>query len=302
MDQASVDPVTYARIPYFLAVCETLSFSGAADRIGIAQPALSRAIRQLEEQLGYRLFERSTRRVSLTPAGEVLQRGAGDALRRLGQAVSQSTKTAQGLSGTLMIGYSTFATAGPMSDLIIAFRQRYPEARVGLRLLASSEQLSALAENSIDLGFMMSNVVTAAQDSLPISREPLVALVPDSHALAGRRSITLEDLKDTPFVIGSTGRWRGFRMLIEGIAARNGLALEVAEEADDLPVLLQLVRSGFGWTILDASFIPTLPPGIAALALRKGGVLSVSLAWQSRNASPLVEHFKSVMAESVPAR
>jgi DNA-binding transcriptional LysR family regulator len=100
-----------------------------------------------------------------------------------------------------------------------------------------------------------------------------------------------------PFVVGSAGRWRGFRILVEGIAAKNGVRLSVAEEADDLPVLLQLVRSGFGWTILDASFIPTLPPGIAAIRLRKGGTLDVSLAWQAGHSSPLADRFRAIATQ-----
>jgi DNA-binding transcriptional LysR family regulator len=296
MDRAA-DAVIYARMPNFLAVCEMLSFSRAAERLGIAQPALSRSIRQLEDRLGYRLFERSTRRVALTPAGEILHAGARDALLRLEQAISHANNKAQGLSGTLTIGYSTFASAGPMSDLIIEFRRLYPDVKIGLRLLASSEQLAALATGGIDLGLMMSNVVTADQEKRAFSREPLVVLVSEGHPLASRSVVGLAEMVGTPFVVGSNSRWRGFRALIEEVALDNAVMLHVAEEADDLPVLLQLVRSGFGWTILDASFIPTLPPGIVALDLKRGGSLSVSLVWQKRERSPLLERFLQVAGE-----
>jgi DNA-binding transcriptional LysR family regulator len=137
----------------------------------------------------------------------------------------------------------------------------------------------------------MSNIVTSDLEERAFSCEPLVALVSDSHPLAARRWVTLADLEGTPFVVGSSGRWRGFRALIDEVALRNAVSLEVAEEADDLPVLLQLVRSGFGWTILNASFVPTLPPGTVALPLKRGGALRVSLAWQRSNASPLLERF-----------
>lgn len=300
---SSLNPSLHARIPYFLAVCETLNFGKAAERLGIAQPALSRRIRYLEGQLGYQLFERSTRRVALTPAGEALHRGAGEAIQRLAQAVAHAGKVAEGFSGTLMVGYSTFAATGPMSDIIIEFRKRHPEAKVGLRLLASSEQATALAEGTIDLGFMMSNVSASPQRDLPISSERLIALVPESHAWAVSGSLSLRTLATEPLVIGATSRWRGFRSLVDDLMEANGLSVKVAEEADDLPVLLQLVRSGFGWTILDASFIPTLPPGITPLEIEGvNATLDIALAWRGEQLSPLGNRFAELAREFMSPR
>jgi DNA-binding transcriptional LysR family regulator len=295
-----IHPALHAKTQYFLAVGETLSFRKAARTLGIAQPALSRSIRQLEKQLGFPLFERSTRHVALTPAGEILYREGAEAMRRLSHAFARAGAVAQGLSGTVMVGYSTFAATGPMSDIIIEFRKQYPEAHVGLRLLASSEQSAALDDGTIDLGFMMSNVSAGPQQSIPVSRERLIALVPTSHAWARERSITLRRMATAPIVIGTASRWRGFRMLVDDMTAAKGLTLNVVEEADDLPVLLQLVRSGFGCTILDASFIPTLPPGIKPLEIKDAkATLEIALAWREDNVSPLTARFIEVAKKMV---
>ncbi len=284
-----------ARISAFLAVGETLNFRKAAERLGIAQPALSRSIRELERQLGFALFERSTRRVALTPAGEVLYRDGREAMQRLALAQTRAERVAQGLSGTVSVGYSTFAATGPMSDIIIAFRKRYPQAQVGLRLLASSEQAQAFDDGALDLGFMMANVAAPPLHTLPISRERLVALVPASHGWAKSRTIPLQTLSTAPFVIGTARRWRGFRALIDGLTAARGLSLAITEEADDVPVLLQLVRSGFGCTILDGSFIPALPPGITPLEIEDvDATLDITLAWRADNLSPLAARFIEV--------
>lgn len=284
-----------ARISAFLAVGETLNFRKAAERLGIAQPALSRSIRELERQLGFALFERSTRRVALTPAGEVLYRDGREAMQRLALAQTRAERVAQGLSGTVSVGYSTFAATGPMSDIIIAFRKRYPQAQVGLRLLASSEQAQAFDDGALDLGFMMANVAAPPLHTLPISRERLVALVPASHGWAKSRMIPLQTLSTAPFVIGTARRWRGFRALIDGLTAARGLSLAITEEADDVPVLLQLVRSGFGCTILDGSFIPALPPGITPLEIEDvDATLDITLAWRADNLSPLAARFIEV--------
>jgi DNA-binding transcriptional LysR family regulator len=284
-----------ARIHTFLAVADTLNFRRAAERLGVAQPALSRGVRQLEEHLGFALFERSTRRVALTPAGELLYREGAVALQRLSQACTRAERVAQGLSGSIMVGYSTFATAGPMSDIIIAFRKLFPDALVGLRLLASSEQSAALEDGLLDLGFMMSTVSLPPLEKIAISRERLVALVPASHRWARRKSISLSELVTTPLVIGTEGRWRGFRSLLKDIVDERGLSMKFVEEADDLPVLLQLVRSGFGCTILDASFIPTLPPGIRSIEIEDvTATLDVALTWHQDNLSSLAGHFIDV--------
>lgn len=298
-----IRPLLPARIPYFLAVGETLNFRKAAEQLGIAQPALSRSIKDLEHQLGFALFERSTRRVALTPAGEVLYRESADAMQRLSRATIHAERVAQGLSGTVSVGYSTFAATGPMSDIIIEFRKHHPQAQVGLRLLASSEQAAAFDEGTLDLGFIMANVAAPPLRGMPISRERLVAVVPASHPWAAKKKITLEMLSTSPLVIGSARRWRGFRALVNGLMTARGLSLTIGEEADDVPVLLQLVRSGFGCTILDASFIPTLPPGIVPLEIVDAtATLDISLVWRPDHLSPLAARFIEVAETFMASR
>lgn len=295
-----IHPSFHAKIQYFLAVAETLNFRKAAQMLGIAQPALSRSIRHLEQQFGFPLFERSTRHVALTSAGEVLYRDGADAMRRLARACTRAGQVAQGLSGTILVGYSTFAATGPMSDIIIEFRKQYPEAHVALRLLASSEQTAAFDEGTLDLGFIMSNASTPPQRNIPISKERLIALVPASHTWAADPSISLQRLATAPIVIGTASRWRGFRSLVNEMTTAQELTLNIVEEADDLPVLLQLVRSGLGCTILDASFISTLPPGIKSLEIDDvTATLDIALAWREDNLSPLAGRFVEVAKASI---
>ncbi|MBB1092638.1 LysR family transcriptional regulator [Rhodopseudomonas palustris] len=300
---AMIHPSVQSRIPYFLAVAETLSFRKAAQALHIAQPALSRSIRQLEQQLGFQLFQRSTRHVALTPAGEVLYRDGADAVRRLARACARAGQVAQGLSGTVVVGYSTFAAMSLMSNIIIDFRRKYPDATVALRLLASSEQVTGLDQGAIDVGFMMSNLAAAPLRNVAVSKERLIALVPSNHAWAADHAISLQRLTTVPIVIGTANRWRGFRKLVDDMFRAQGLTPNVVEEADDVPVLLQLVRSGFGCTILDASFIPTLPPGIRSLEIEDASVtLDIVLAWHDDNLSPLAAHFVDVATASIASQ
>jgi DNA-binding transcriptional LysR family regulator len=293
-----IHPSLQTKIRYFLAVADAMSFRKAANALGIAQPAVSRSVRHLEDQLGFVLIERSTRHMTLTPAGQVLYREAGEAMHRLGRACSRAAQAAEGLSGTVMVGYSTFAANGPMSDIIIAFRRLYPQARVSLRLLASSEQAAAIEEGTLDLGFMMDRAEPGSSLATPISQERLIALVPSGHEFAAGRSIPLARLGTAPIVIGTETRWRGFRRLVDDVTRARSVSLTIAEEADDLPVLLQFVRTGFGCSILDASFVPTLPPGITPLEIEDvTETLDIVLAYQQNNASPLVARFIEVASD-----
>jgi DNA-binding transcriptional LysR family regulator len=279
----------------FLVVAKTLNFRRAAEHLGIAQPALSRSVKQLEQQLGFRLFDRSTRRVALTPAGDLLLREGGDAMQLLLRACQRAERTSKGLSGKILIGYSTFASAGPMAEIIIEFRKIYPEATVGLRLLASSEQAAELAEGSLDFGFMMVKGSEPSFARIPVSRERLVALFPTSNKWAKRRSVTLAELALEPMVLGTHSRWQGFRSLLNDVTATRSISFKVVEEADDLPVLLQLVRSGFGCTILDTSFEPTLPPGICAVEIGDlDATLEVDVMWRPENLSIIGQRFIEV--------
>lgn len=296
-----VRATTLARISAFLAVAETLNFRRAAEQLGIAQPALSRGVRQLEEELGFELLSRTTRRVALTPAGEVLFRDGAVGMSKLAQVCARAQSVAQGLSGSLMVGYSTFASVGPMADIIIEFRKQYTDAHVGLRLLASSEQAAAFEQGALDLGFIMSAVVGPSLNSIVVSREHMVAMVPAGHHFSARRALFLKELAEEPLVLGSENRWRGFRSLVHKVFAERNLGISIAEEADDLPVLLQLVRLGFGCTLLPASFIPTLPPGISAIELIDlTETLDVSLAWRDDNLSSLAARFIDVARRIIP--
>ena len=150
---------------------------------------------------------------------------------------------------------------------------------------------------------VVSIVSTPPQKNIPISRERLIALVPARHPWARRRTITLPMLVTAPIVIGTSSRWRGFRSLVNDMIGTRGLSLNIAEEADDLPVLLQLVQSGFGCTILDASFIPTLPPGIKALGIEgTSATLDIALAWRDGSLSPLAARFVEIAKVVCSAR
>lgn len=290
------------QIRYFLAVAHASSFRKAADHLNVAQSAISRAIQQLEARLGFQLFERTTRSVRLTPAGEVLYQSSRKAFEQLSQGVHQARQFALGYAGKLNIGYTNFAATGPMSDMIIKFRTSYPDTRVGLQLLGSTEIIEALKKSTIDFGFPLSLACNGSVEHVVISRERFVLLLSASHPLARRGVIPLVEVNEIPLIMGTSDRWSTIRRLINELFARSGLIPTAVEEADDLPVLLQLVSSGAGGLLYGSSIKPSLPPTIVALTISGTDFpIDVSLAWCADNISPLQQSFiRNLSKHSLP--
>lgn len=283
------------RLLYFLAVAETLSFREAASRLNVAQPALSRAVQQLETELGFKLLERTTRRVRLTPAGAVLAKEADEALQQLRRSVRSAAQAAAGKAGEIVVGYSAQAANGPMPTIVLAFRKAVPDAQVGLYSLSSDEQAAAFDSGRIDLGFMLSAAVKEPLRHIVVARERFVVLVARHHPLGKRTSLRLRELANVPFVMGTPKRWLTFRSLINNVCLKAGFLPKVAEEADDVPLLLQLISLGRGITLYGSAVAPSLPADIVAIPVREAdAAFDVSLAWLGRSETPLIREFIAV--------
>lgn len=284
-------PRDLSYVRYFLAVAKTLSFHRAAEQLNVAQPAVTRAVQQLEGTLGFRLLERTTRIVTLTPAGEVLAREADAAFHRLERAIRTAGQIASGTAGEIIVAYSAQAASGVMPELVVRFRSRFPDAQVGLYSLSSDEQIPALEEGRADLGFLLSDACRAPLEHAVIFREQFVLLAPLGHPLASRTTVSMAKLSGEQFVMGSPRRWGTFRSLIDNACLKVGFLPRVVEETDDVPVLMQLVSLGRGITLYSASVTASLPPNIKAVRIKDAHAkFNLSIAWRS-DPSPLVKAF-----------
>src|SRR5690349_3882364 len=139
---------------YFLAVAETLHFSKAAARLGIAQPPLSQQIRNLEQLVGHRLFDRTTRGVKLTLAGQLLADRARTTMEKIDDDLTQVRRLGRGEEGTLTVGFSGSVMFTELPAAIQKFRASYPKVELRLREMVTSSQIAALLDGTLDLGFM----------------------------------------------------------------------------------------------------------------------------------------------------
>lgn len=257
----------------------------------VAQPAVTRAVQQLEAELGFRLFDRTTRRVALTPAGDLFAREASDILRRLEATVHEAERIAAGKSGQLVIAYSPQATTGAMPKLVVGFRERFPNAEILLLSLSSDETVVALNLGQVDFGFLISEACGPPLHKMIIARERMVLLLSQNHPLAQAESLALKDLAALPFVAGTTKRWGSFRTLIDNACLKAGFLPTVVEETNDLPVLFQLLALQRGVALFGASVSSSLPADIKAVPITdEHACFDMCLAWLSAD-TPLAKAF-----------
>ena len=248
---------------YFREVARQLHFRKAAEALAVAQPALSRQIAQLEAALGAPLFGRSHRRVELTAAGRVLLERAEPLLRALAGVPAELRALAQGQIGRVRIAFTGLAMATVLPGILREFSRRSPGIRVELNESPTSAQLAALQAGDLDCGFFHPDAPTPGLETRLLLREKNGVLLPADHALAGRRTLRLHDLADTPFVLFPRSHNPGFYDRVLAAFARAGVTPRIAEEVWPRANGVGLVRSGLGATFMCPSEAQPLPPEVA---------------------------------------
>jgi DNA-binding transcriptional LysR family regulator len=242
------------QIRSFLSIAETLHFGRAAELIHLSQPALSLQIRALEEEVGVKLFERNRRKTILTAAGVAFRKDATAALSQLEQAIRRAKLAAGGKLGLLRIGFVSTAGIEIVPDIVRQFKKSIPEVEFSLRNIFTANQAQMLESGSLDVGFLRMPVGEhAALDVVTVHREPFVLVVPSSHRLAKKKRVRLREVAGEDFVMYERTYAPGFHDSIYGIFRDAGIAPNVSQTAVEIPMLISLVASGMGITILPAS-------------------------------------------------
>ncbi|MBX9722594.1 MAG: LysR family transcriptional regulator, partial [Candidatus Obscuribacterales bacterium] len=225
--------IEFRQLQYFLAVANLEHFGKASIELNVVQPALSRQIKQLEEELGVLLFERLPRGVRLTPAGKVLQTRAANMFTELDRSVLAVQNAARGITGSLRLGFADGATySGHMPAIVKKFREKNPQVDLELIPASSLLQGEMLAEGSIDAGFMYwlpRDLPSIAHHTLNI--EKVVVAVSTSHPLAKRQSLSLADLHGIPVVWIKRDKAPMFYDMVLSECTKIGVTLNVIQEA-----------------------------------------------------------------------
>lgn len=238
----------------FVQLADDLHFARAARNLGISQPPLSQQIKLLEEELGLRLFDRTSRRVSLTPAGRIFLAAAQQTLDEAARAVALARRAARGEIGSLRIGFSASAPFVPgVGRALRAFRDAFPEVDLAMSEMAPPEQIKAIEAGALDIGFLRSSARPAAPATLRASllqRERLVAAMAADHPLASREAVRLADLGGQAMLVYASDRGGGFTDELFGMMRAAGAEPAVRQVVREVSTMLGLTAAGLGITVL----------------------------------------------------
>jgi DNA-binding transcriptional LysR family regulator len=281
----------------FQAVAEALHFRRAAEQLNVAQPALSRTIRLLEEDIGTALLTRTTRNVELTEAGRVFLDEVRKVLAGADRAVDMARRAADGRIGSLTVAYMDFAINGPLPSIMRRFRRAAPEIEINLVHMWTARQREALLSGEIDLGFLIGAFSSPSIENMLVRREGLVAVLPESHPLAERTSLGLKDLRSEPFVLGAREFWGPYREQIDLLCQEAGFTPDVVQEAYNSDGIFGLVAAGLGVTLYTESARHLQPRGAVVRPLNLPMRIETFAAWRADVPSPARDAFVRTIAE-----
>lgn len=246
----------------FVAVAERASFHLAAQDLALSPSAVSRRVARLEERLGVRLLERTSRRVALTPAGRAFLARGRELLQSASEAVlAVGEENRRGGLVTLAAVFSS--TRHLVPEALARFRTRHPQVRVRLEDLYADEVVEAVLSGRADLGITFVGPDEAEVLFEPLFEEPFVVALPRGHPLAAREVLRWRDLAGEPLV--AVWKGSGNRVLLDAALARGGLSLGWAIQVRHSNTALSLVEAGLGIAVVPRS---TLPPRAGPLVWR----------------------------------
>lgn len=289
---------------YFVAAAESENVSRAAAKLHVSQPALSRQIQDLEEELGFSLFVREAKAVRLTEAGKTFLKEAQAVLLRAEQAVSAARARASGNYTEVHVGYAPSPTVRIMPAALRAFQAQAPKARIKLHDLSTEEMLAGVREGRLQLAFLVqpNRAMLRGLEFEELARDTMCLAVPPDHNLARLRSVALAQAAKEPLVIFNKTDYPEYHEYLRAWFASNKARLLIAEEHDSASSLIAAIESGTGVAIVPQSFScfsgprlkliplsPTPPPLIIGVVWTKKGLTSAAADFlkAAREAMPL---------------
>jgi DNA-binding transcriptional LysR family regulator len=286
----------------FVAVAEELHFGRAAKRLQMAQPPLSQQIRQLEKELGVQLFERNTRSVRLTSAGEAFVAPVKRVLDDLDLATRAVQAAGRGEYGRVTVGFAGASSHESLPLLTRAVRAAHP----GLELVMKGQTyanvaLARVADGSLDLGFVRLPVNLPGVEARVIDEEEMICALPSDHPLARRPRIAIEDLAEEPFVSFPANAGSSVREATVRACVAAGFSPRVVQEAPDSYTILALVAAGVGVTLTLTSCQHIQQTGLVYRPLAGQGIrLQAALAWRAANPSAALRTVLAIAEEALP--
>lgn len=285
---------------YFQAVAEELSFSRASRRLYIAQPALSRAVQELEHELGIKLIERDRRTVALTPAGAVLLHETALLLERFEESIRRVRRTALGEEGELRLGYIGPPTQRFLGRLLHDFRQHYPQVSVHLEERTPERVWEMVAKGrlSVALTRPLPGQGARSLETLLLRNEPLGIVVPNGHPLTEVGVVTWEMLAQESLIVLARREGVGLHDEILAACRAAGFTPKIAYSPSLMGTVLSYVEAGAGVGIAtDSVAASSMPSTLRFLPVTPEKTVPLVLVWNPEDDSPTVHAFRGLVSE-----
>ena len=273
---------------YFIEVAKALHVTRAAERLNIAQPALTQNIQQIEAELQVQLFHRKGRRLTLTEAGKVFLGEAELSLQQFDHAQRTAQRAARGEVGKLILGFGSTAGLAVVPQLLQRFRQSYPDVEITLNEMGTAAQKHALRAGEIDVALMY----TISDDEFhyrELVPESLIVALPEDHLLAGRDSIALKDLEQETFVLPTLAVSEVIRNAVLSECAEAGFMPKKIQDITTTQTAFGLVAAHFGIAIVPLSSHILTRKGVVLRPIRNSRIqIQLGLFWPKQSPSPIV--------------
>ena len=274
---------------YFLAVAEELHFRKAAERLFISQPGLSRQIKQMENELGYALFERSNKKVILTKAGKYLKDEVTMLLKNMNDSFSHAQLIHEGMEGQINFGYVGSAMQNVIPQLLLKIKEEHPNIHYSLREMENPDQIDALIQKEIDLAFVRLDKVPKGLEIKPVFEDTFSLVLPKGHPINKENFQGLKTFKDEAFILFDQSYSPAYYEQVMQIFKRSGFHPIISHNTVHASTIFRLVENNLGISIVPSSLALGYKMDIKLIELDKIPQKTVlSVAWNSTNRNPIL--------------
>jgi DNA-binding transcriptional LysR family regulator len=254
--------INLRQLEYFVMLADELHFGRAAERLGIAQPALTQQMQRLEADIGVSLIDRSQRRIQLTTAGTMLRDEGRRLLRHAERTVALTQRAGRGEVGRLVLGVAESASYAILPELLREYRRRYPDVDLVVRLMNTATQVVAIHDGEIDAGLARTPLDAQGLATRALTVDTVAILLPEEHRLAKRKAIALPDLAGESLIVYPTAPRTSWVDFMLSVFRDAGVDVKPVEEASDTFTAMALVAAGLGVMLVPGNYGLFERPGL----------------------------------------
>ncbi|WP_339917688.1 LysR family transcriptional regulator [Yeosuana marina] len=283
-------------IRYFLAVSELLHFRKAAEKLFISQPGLSRQIKEMEDHLGIKLFDRHNRQVKLTPTGLYLKEELSKNLKNLDAILNHAKLLEDGKDGKLNFGYVGSAMQKIIPELLLKFTEDHPNILFSLKEMDNNKQIEGLLSQDIDIGFVRLDRIPRGLESHPILKEPFCLVLPKNHVIDASNFKSLSQFKEEHFILFDPEYSASYYEKVMEIFDDSGFSPIVSHNTIHAGSIYKLVENNFGISIVPKSLINETNSKTKFIVLHKIKQRTIlSAIWNKDNRNPILNNILSLI-------